>query len=95
LGRLPGIGSRAAELIVAELKGKMEDIALGAESAAGGDLADLTESQRDAMEIMLAWGDSRTDAERWLERAARVHADITEPDEWVRAAYRVKTGVEG
>ncbi|MCH7527140.1 MAG: hypothetical protein IID39_06870 [Planctomycetes bacterium] len=95
LGRLPGIGARAAELIVAELKGKMDDIAIGAGAEQPGGVADLTESQRDALEIMMAWGDTRSDVERWLERAARLKPDLKEPDEWVRAAYRVKTGAEG
>ena len=96
LTRLPGIGKRAAELIVAELRGKMDDLALagdGARSAA--DLAELSAPQRDALEILVAWGDSRADAQRWIERAAQLHPDLEAADEWVRAAYRVKTGVEG
>jgi Holliday junction DNA helicase RuvA len=93
LACLPGIGARAADLIVAELKGKMNDLALGGEALAGIDTRWST-AQRDALEVMLALGDPRNEAVRWLERAAQLHPDIDSADDWVRAAYRIKTGVE-
>ena len=96
LARLSGIGKRAAELIVAELKDKVSDLAL---PEAGTDEAPsevgLAGVQRDALEVLVAWGDARVDAQRWLERAAQLHPELDSPDEWVRAAYRVKTGAEG
>lgn len=96
LARLPGIGPRAAEMIVATLKGKLDDLALPAESAEGtAAVAQLTSAQRDALEVLVAWGDPRPDAERWLHRAVQLHPDLGAADEWVRAAYRVKSGVEG
>ena len=93
LARLPGIGKRVAEMMIAELKGKVSDLALGGTTAERVSL--LSSAQRDALEVLVAWGDSRPDAERWIERAGQVRTDLTSPDEWVRAAYRVKTGVEG
>jgi Holliday junction DNA helicase RuvA len=93
LARLPGIGKRAAELIVAELQGKLDDLAFGSQAPA--EVVELTHAQRDALEILVAWGDSRADAQRWLERAGQLHSDVTAADEWVRLAYRVKTGMEG
>ena len=95
LACLPGIGKRAAELIVATLKGKVSDLALGEGASPSGKVAELTAAQRDAMEVLVAWGDPRGDAERWLERAAQLHPDLQSPDEWVRVAYRVKAGMEG
>lgn len=95
LAHLPGIGSRAAELIVASLKGKMDDLALPAAEPKEAKTGRLSQAQRDALEILVAWGDSRGDAERWLERAGQLNPDVQMPDEWVRAAYRVKTGVDG
>jgi hypothetical protein len=53
-----------------------------------------TESQRAALEVLVQWGDSRADVERWLQRAAQLHPQTDTPDEWVRLAYRIKTGVE-
>ncbi|MFQ5414173.1 MAG: Holliday junction branch migration protein RuvA [Phycisphaerae bacterium] len=95
LAQLPGIGARAAELIIASLKGKLTDLALPGAVDAPTPTASLTDAQRDAVEVLVAWGDARADAHRWLERAAQLHPDIDAPDEWVRASYRVKTGVEG
>ncbi len=95
LARLSGIGPRAAELIVATLKGKMEDLALPAAVGTEGKPVQLSQPQRDALEVLVAWGDSRADAERWLERAAQLNPDLALPDEWVRTAYRIKMGVEG
>lgn len=93
LARLPGIGPRAAELIVATLRGKMADLSLGGDGDARS-AVQLSSAQRDALEILVAWGDGRNDAQRWLERAAQLHPDMQSPDEWVRTAYRVKAGVE-
>ena len=95
LARLPGIGPRAADLIVASLKGKMDDLALATASVGDAAQVTLTNAQRDAREVLVAWGDPRGDVERLLERAAQLHPDLKSADEWVRAAYRIKTGVEG
>ncbi len=96
LTALPGIGARAAQLIVASLRGKMDDLALTAASdATDSEAVQLSRAQRDALEVLVAWGDTRGDAQRWLERAVQLHPDVESADEWVRAAYRVKTGVEG
>ncbi len=95
LKTLPGIGARAAEQIVAELRGKMDDLAVGSAATREPVESRLRDDQRVALQILLEWGDARPDAERWLERAAQLHPDLSGPDEWVRAAYRVKTGAEG
>lgn len=95
LSRLPGIGKRAAELIVATLKGKLADLAMGEPADSAREVKQLSSAQRDAMEVLVAWGDPRGHAERWLERAAQLHPDLQSPDEWVRVAYRVKSGIEG
>jgi len=95
LTRMPGIGKRGAELVVATLKGKMNDLALPAEGESAGEAVKLSEAQRDALEVLVGWGDPRGDAERWLSRAAQLHPDVDSADEWVRVAYRVKTGAEG
>jgi len=93
IARLPGIGARAAEMIVATLKGKVSELAVGGAHSAPA-AAKFSAGQRDALEILVAWGDPRIDCERWLERAGQLHPGLGSPDEWVRAAYRVKTGIE-
>jgi Holliday junction DNA helicase RuvA len=92
LSRLPGIGKRAADQIIAELKGKVTDFALEpSEGAAPVIPADgWTDEQRDAVEVMVALGERRTDAQRWLERAMQLHPETQGPDEWVRVAYKVR-----
>ncbi len=94
LATLPGIGKRAAEMIIAELKGKVEDFAIGAATEAAVDTARFTTEQRDALEVLLALGEPRTDAERWLERAAQLHPDVNTAETWVKSVYRIKAGVE-
>jgi hypothetical protein len=61
----------------------------------GGSSAELSRAQRDALEVLVGWGDARTDAQQWLQRAAQIQPDVDSADEWVRLAYRVKTGTEG
>lgn len=95
LTQLPGIGKRAAELIIAQLRGKMADLSLGGDAGDKGPTATFDRSQRDAIEVLIAWGDARTDVERWLERAAQLEPDIATAEDWVRAAYRIKTGAAG
>jgi Holliday junction DNA helicase RuvA len=95
IARLPGLGNRAAEVVVASLKGKMDDLAMPTGEPGEPKAAKLSDAQRDALEVLVAWGDSRSDAERWLERAGQLHPDLKSPDEWVRVAYRIKSGVEG
>lgn len=95
LSRLPGIGKRSADLIIAELRGKLKDLAIGDSGDAREAVGQWSQAQRDALEVLVQWGDPRADAERLIERAAQLHPDLTQPDEWVRLAYRIKSGVEG
>lgn len=95
LARLPGIGRRMADQIVAELRGKLKDHAFAAAAAPAAAQSGFSPEQRDAIEILVAWGDSRGDAQRWIARAAQLHADLNGPESWVKAAYRIKGGAEG
>ena len=91
---IAGAVLHSVEMIVATLKGKMSDFAIGEPSVAGATPVELSSPQRDALEVLIAWGDSRADAERWLERAAQLHPDVNDASEWVRLTYRVKNGLE-
>ncbi len=95
LARLPGIGKRAADQIIAELRGKLAEFAIGAASREGVPEHRWTAEQRDALEVLVALGERRVEAERWLARAAQLHPETRPADEWIAAAYRVKTGAEG
>lgn len=98
LSRLPGIGKRTAEQIVATLRGKLAAIAVQdkilsrmAGVATRGE-APLSQAQQDALQVMIAWGDRRQDAENFIRRAAEAYKDLKSPEEWVRAAYKIKAG---
>ncbi len=100
LKQLPGIGSRAADLIIAQLKGKMDDLALAAGATRGNAMVGATghvfsEGQRDALEIMVALGDSRVDAEGWVLTVMERESgeSPTSAEDWIRAAYAIRSGV--
>ncbi len=95
LAKLPGIGRRTADQIIAELRGKLAEFAIGAAVRQPVPEHRWTAEQRDALEVLVALGERRVEAERWLERAAQLRPEPKPADEWVAAAYRVKTGAEG
>ena len=92
LARLPGIGRRMADQIVAELRGKVAAHAFVSSGVPVAVRSEFSSEQRDAIEILAAWGDARSDAERWIARASQLHSDIRTAEGWVKAAYRVKSG---
>lgn len=96
LARLPGIGKRTAEQIIVELRGKVQKFALsgGVKGAGSVEPSRLSQSQRDALELLVLWGDSRADVMRWLARAAELQSDLKEVEAWVKAAYRIKAGMD-
>ncbi len=98
LATLPGIGKRMADQIIAELKGKLAEFALGEGDAGVGATPTAipgegwSETMRDALEVMTtALGERRPDAQRWLERALQLHPGEHAADEWVRLAYKVRS----
>jgi Holliday junction DNA helicase RuvA len=95
LARLPGIGARVADQIVAELKGKVANFVIGApdEGETPAPAPQWTNDQLDALEVMVtALGERRNEAQRWLERAMQLHPQAKGADEWVRLAYRIRSG---
>ena len=93
LTTLPAIGKRLAQLIIAELKGKLADFAIG-ESAASSAGAEFKMFHTEAMEILIAWGEKRTEAMELVMLASKKHPDITTAEELVPLVYRIKQGIE-
>lgn len=95
LSKLKGIGPKGARMLVAELKGKLEaflgEVAFSTQESGGAERV-LQEAAHDALSILVGWGDSHGDALRWLEEAGRRYEGLSTCEEWVRAAYRIKTG---
>lgn len=96
LAALPGVGKRMAATIIAELKGKLIEFVLDASERimtppAAAPVEAWTPEQRDALEVMVALGERRGDAQRWLERAIEMSPGPHGADEWVRLAYKARS----
>lgn len=102
LCELPEIGKRTAETIVAELSGKVKDFAsplpealTAAAAAAGGRAAAFagrrTPSEEDAIQVLMALGERRTDAEHLLDRARAQNPAAKTADALSREMLRLRT----
>ncbi len=89
---LPGIGRRMAQQTVAELKGKLQTFALGAEPARVA--TQFKAFQVEALEVLVAWGEKRNEVMELIELAAQKHPDVQTAEELVPLIYRLKQGVE-
>ena len=89
---LPSVGKRFAQLIIAELKGKLGSFATGAAVAGGGEKFELF--QTEALEILIAWGEKRAESMELITLASRRHPDIKTAEELVPLVYRIKQGIE-
>jgi Holliday junction DNA helicase RuvA len=90
---LPSIGKRMAQQIIAELKGKLQTFAVGAEAARPAEFG-FKPFQTEALEILIAWGEKRNEAMELIELAYRKHPDINSAEALVPLVYRLQQGVE-
>ncbi|MGD8501336.1 MAG: helix-hairpin-helix domain-containing protein, partial [Phycisphaerales bacterium] len=90
---LPLVGRRMAQQIIAELKGKLQSFAIGAEPARPAG-AGFKPFQTEALEILIAWGEKRAEAMELVELACHKHPDINSAEALVPLVYRLKQGVE-
>ncbi len=93
LVQLKGIGKRTAELMVAELAGKMADFATGygTKSVVGQHHGSRPPFEEDAIEGLMALGEPRPIAERLLDRAKQAHPDLRTTDGLLREMLRLRT----
>ena len=89
---LPTIGKRMAQQFIAELKGKLQSFAGGAEFERTG--AGFKPFQTEAIEILIAWGEKRNEAIELIELACKKHPDINSAEALVPLVYRLKQGIE-
>jgi len=90
---LPAVGKRMAQQIIAELKGKLQAFAAGAEPA-GTTRAEFSPFQAEALEILIAWGEKRNEIMELIELACQRHPDVNTAEALVPLVYRLKQGVE-
>jgi Holliday junction DNA helicase RuvA len=90
---LPGVGRRTGQQIIAELKGKLQAFAFGAEPARAAQ-AQFKPYQAEALEILIAWGEKRNEAMELIELASQRHPDVQTAEALVPLVYRLKQGVE-
>lgn len=89
---LPGVGKRMAQQILAELKGKLQSFAIGADTAREAGL--FKPFQAEALEILIAWGEKRNESMELIELACKRHPDINSSEQLVPLVYRLKQGIE-
>jgi Holliday junction DNA helicase RuvA len=90
LTALPEIGKKMAAQIVTDLRGQLARF-LTAPTAIAAPIRALSDAQRVAMDILIQWGDRRPDAERLVAAAVEAEPTLQEPDQIVKAAYRLKS----
>ena len=93
LTSLPSVGRRMSQQIIAELRGKLQSFAAGAELAAATG-AGFKPFQVEAVEVLIAWGEKRAEAMELVELACRRHPEISTAEALVPLVYRLKQGVE-
>lgn len=90
---LPSIGKRMAQQVIAELKGKLEGFAVGAETARVA-ATKFKPFQTEALEILVAWGEKRNEAMELIEIAGQKHPEVQTAEALVPLVYRLKQGAE-
>lgn len=92
---LPSVGKRLAQLIIAELKGKLEDFAIsGSAPGAPAGAPAFDTFQVEAMEILIAWGEKRNEMVELIELTCKRHPEARTAEELVPLVYRMKQGIE-
>ena len=91
--QLKGIGKRTAELVVAELHGKVKDFATGYGEKAeiGAPTGPRSHADEDAIEGLMALGEPRALAERLLERARQANPNLKTSEALLREMLRMRT----
>jgi len=90
---LKGVGKRTAELIIAELSGKLKDFATSGKSVPGTPLpraSRRTDAEEDAIAGLTALGERRADAERLLDRAKQSGPTFSTTDQFIREMLRLR-----
>lgn len=95
LTQLDGIGKRTAELIIAELAGKLGRYATvtatAGEAPAMAIVGNLSDTEKDAIDAMVQLGERRPDAERLFDRARRANPAAQSSEALLAEMLRLRT----
>ncbi len=86
---LPEVGKRTAEQIIAELSGKVDELAGPALTA---ETPELTETASEALSVLVQLGERRADAAALIERVLAVAPELGTPEAIIQQVYRLKAG---
>lgn len=90
LTELKGVGKRTAELIVAELAGKVKDFATGLGTKATLSATPRPVHEEDAIAGLIALGEPRAIAERLLERVKQTRPALKSAGELIREMLNLR-----
>jgi Holliday junction DNA helicase RuvA len=90
LTSLDGIGKRTAELIVAELSGKAQRFAFAREGVPASASRRHAPEEEEAIALLVAGGERRTEAELLLERVKQLHPDLKATDKLWQEMLRLR-----
>jgi Holliday junction DNA helicase RuvA len=96
LSRLPEIGKRTSEQLVASLKGKLDRFVYPGQTPTIGEPQpgdDLNQLQREALEVLIQLGEKRNEAVEMIQKICKADSSITDPGKIVEAVYRRKAGM--
>lgn len=90
---LKGVGKRTAELIIAELSGKLGAFvdALRGVAASAAMSSSRSTVDEDAINALVALGESRYNAEQLLERAKASNGELKRADQLIREMLRLRS----
>lgn len=95
LKRLPGIGGRMADKIIAELSGKMARFALSKGeqplTAVGKDKEDMFV---EAVEVLMQLQYNRVSAEEMIQKALKINPKIKNTEELISMIFKIEAGTE-
>lgn len=86
---LPEVGPATAKRIIAELKGKLIKFMLMPEEEPLVVGPVVTNYKAEAVEVLLQLGKKRSDAEDWVDRAARQFPEIKESDQLLTEIFKL------
>ena len=86
---LPEIGKRTAEHIIAELAGRVDELA--GEMVPAGQ-AELPEAAAEEQAVLIQLGERRPDAAALVERVLAVAPELDTPEAIIQQVYRLKAG---